>query len=63
MLGTLYSTNPDDTLKAVLANDPLTGMQVTINPNTKRVVAPDDFPLGDFKIDTYQLVTLTLPPP
>ena len=57
MLGTLYTgsgTRPD----TVVANDPWTGMQVTIDPATKRVVSPANFPLTDFKVDGYQTVTL-----
>jgi hypothetical protein len=57
MLGTLYTKNPDNSLSAVIANDPWTGWQVAIDPVSKTVVTPN-FPLADFKIDGYQPVTI-----
>ena len=57
LLGTLH-TESGNALDAVIANDPWTGMQVTIDPATKRVVWPADFPLTGFKVDGYQPVTL-----
>lgn len=35
--------------------------QVTIDPVTKKGIAPANFPLADFKVDRYQPVTLKLP--
>jgi len=58
MLATLYTNDSDNKLSAVVANDPWTGWQVLINPQTKRVVSPANFPLADFKIDAYQAVML-----
>jgi hypothetical protein len=40
----------------VLANDPWTGTQVEINPATKKVVTPANFPLKNFTVDGYQPV-------
>jgi hypothetical protein len=57
MLGTLYTLS-GNALAGVIANDPWTGMQVTIDPATKRVVWPTNYPLANFKVDGYQPVTL-----
>src|SRR5262249_18617334 len=61
MLGTLYTRNASQTVDAVIANDPFTGQQVTIDPTTKKVVAPADFPLRNFTVKGYQRVVLKLP--
>jgi hypothetical protein len=58
MLGTLYTVDNRGRLAAVVAHDPWTGAQLVIDPNTKTVVAPSDFPLAGFTIDGYQPVTL-----
>ena len=42
----------------IVANDPWTGQQVRINRSTKAVVAPAGFPLAQFKVDGFQVVTL-----
>jgi hypothetical protein len=57
MLGTLYTTDGANAT-AVIAHDPLTGLQVTIDPATKRVVSPANFPLATFKVDAYRAVTV-----
>jgi hypothetical protein len=57
LLGTLYTAS-GNVLDSVIANDPWTGMQVTIDPATKKVVWPADFPLANFKVDGYQPVTV-----
>jgi hypothetical protein len=57
LLGTLYTAS-GNALDAVIANDPWTGLQVTIDPATKKVVWPADYPLANFKVDGYQPVTL-----
>jgi len=57
LLGTLYTT-AGNALSAVIANDPWTGQQVTIDPATKQIVWPANYPLTGFKIDGYQPVTL-----
>ncbi len=60
MLGTLYTTNAGGTATAVVANDPFTGKQVTIDPATKRVLSPSGFPLTNFKVNGYQTVTIDI---
>lgn len=62
MLGTLYTKNADGTVKAVIADDPATGQQVQIDPTTKKVIAPADFPLAHFLVNGYRPVTLEFPP-
>jgi len=61
VLGTLFREDSSGTVTAVVANDPWTGRQVTIDPSTKQVIAPAGFPLANFTIDAYRAVTL-LPP-
>ena len=63
MLGTLYIDDGTGTPLAIIAHDPWTGRQVRIDPVTKRVVAPADFPLAGFKINGYRAVKLISPPP
>lgn len=58
MLATLYTKDSNNTVTDVIANDPWTGQQVTINPTTKKVVSPANFPLPNFTVDGYQPVTL-----
>ncbi len=58
MLATLYTQNADNSVNTVVANDPRTGMQVEIDPVTKTVVSPQNFPLANFKIDGYQAVAV-----
>src|SRR5262249_36608206 len=43
MLATLYTKNPNNSAKTVVANDPFTGTQLEISPVTKKVVG--SFPL------------------
>jgi len=57
LLGTLH-TKRGKKVSAIVANDPWTGKQVTIDPATKRVVSPENFPLNNFTVDGYQPVTL-----
>jgi hypothetical protein len=58
MLATLYTRNNDNSLGPVIANDPWTGQQVEIDPVTKRVIAPSDFPLANFKVNGLRTVTV-----
>ena len=58
MLGTLYRKDGGGNPTAVIAHDPWTGQQVTIDPATKKVVTPADFPLTNFKVNAYQPVTV-----
>jgi hypothetical protein len=58
MLATLFTTNPNKTVSAVVADDPWTGWQVMIDPATKQVVSPSNFPLKNFKVNGYQTVTV-----
>jgi len=62
MLGTLYTKNPDNSLALIVANDPRTGLQVQIDPNTKMVVAPANFPLTNFTVNGYQPVSIDAGP-
>ena len=57
MLGTLY-TKTGATMDTVVANDPWTGMQVEIDQETKTVVSPAGFPLTNFKVNGYRVVTI-----
>jgi hypothetical protein len=57
MLGTLHTEKSIGKVTAVLADDPWTGRQVSIDPKTKRVTSPG-FPLEDFEVDAFQEVTL-----
>jgi hypothetical protein len=57
MLATLY-TKVGGSVQTIVANDPWTGTQVEINPITKKVVTPSNFPLKDFTVDGYQAVTV-----
>ncbi|MGB7256467.1 MAG: hypothetical protein WBD48_00145 [Pseudolabrys sp.] len=57
MLATMY-TRPSATVGTVVANDPWTGTQVEINPSTRTVISPRNFPLANFKVDGYQAVTV-----
>jgi hypothetical protein len=57
LLGTLYTTF-GNAVGAVIANDPWTGDQVMIDPATRKVVSPANYPLANFRIDGYQPVTL-----
>jgi hypothetical protein len=57
LLGTLYTKHADGSVSTVVANDPLTGEQIEIDPLTKKVLSPN-FPLAKFKVNGYQAVTL-----
>jgi hypothetical protein len=59
MLGTLYTTKADGSVARIIANDPLTGRQIEINPKTKKVVG--GHPLNDLTIDGFRPVTMKLP--
>jgi hypothetical protein len=58
MVATSFTTDADGNVTAVVADDPWTGLQVRIDPATKRVVAPADFPLAHFTVNAFQTVTL-----
>jgi hypothetical protein len=62
MLATLFTSDEQGTVTALVADDPWTGTQVRIDPTTKQVVFPPDFPLSGFTVDGYQTVTLITPP-
>lgn len=57
MLATLY-TKSGAGIGAVIANDPWTGRQVEIDPVTKKVVSPDDFPLKNFRVNAFQTAAI-----
>jgi hypothetical protein len=60
LLGTLYTRDPGNGVNAVVANDPSTGEQVHIDPATKKVIVPADFPLKNFKVNGYRPVRFRL---
>lgn len=62
MLATLYTKGPHGSASAIVANDPWTGRQVEIDPVTRKVISPANFPLKDFTVNAFQAVTITLPP-
>jgi hypothetical protein len=57
LLGTMYTAADGGSIRRVVANDPASGSQVEIHPNTKRVVTPD-FPLADFRVNGYRAVAI-----
>ncbi|MGH6789850.1 MAG: ZmpA/ZmpB/ZmpC family metallo-endopeptidase-related protein [Pseudolabrys sp.] len=61
MLGTLFTSDENGKILAVIANDPFTGAQIQIDPVKKTVAAPRSFPLKGFKVDAYQVVTIAIP--
>jgi hypothetical protein len=61
MLGTLYTKDSGNNVDAIVANDPFTGQQVRIDPATKAVISPANFPLKNFRVNGYRPVTLVLP--
>ncbi len=58
MLGTLYTQSPGNPVDTVVANDPATGLQVEIDPATKKVISPPNFPLANFTVNGYQAVAV-----
>jgi hypothetical protein len=46
----------------IVANDPRTGLQVQIDPSTKMVVAPANFPLTNFTVNGYRPVSIDAGP-
>jgi hypothetical protein len=58
LLATSLVTAANGAVTEIVANDPWTGQQVRINRNTKTVVAPAGFPLSQFKVDGFRIVTL-----
>ncbi len=61
MLATSYTVNADGQVNGIIANDPWTGQQVTIDPVTKSVTSPENHPLLDFVVSGFQIVTLGAP--
>jgi len=51
---TMLATSVKDGM--IVANDPWTGKQVLINPNTNKVVDPPNFALPNFVVTAYQVV-------
>ncbi len=58
MLATLFTTDGAGATTNLIANDPWTGTQVWIDPTTHQVVRPANFPLTNFTVDGYRVVTL-----
>ena len=57
LLATLFTTDSKGTLTAVIADDPWTGLQVRLDPITRQVISPPNFPLAGFTVDAYQAMT------
>jgi hypothetical protein len=58
MLATSFVTDDGGAIVGVIANDPWTGRQVTIDPTTKAVIVPANFPLENFAVDAYAAISL-----
>jgi hypothetical protein len=58
MLATAFTVDLSDEVTGVLADDPWTGVQVTIDPVSKTVISPGGFPLPGFTVDGFVVVTL-----
>lgn len=58
MLATLFTADSSNVTTALVANDPWTGQQVFIDPATRRVTRPANFPLVNFRVNGYRVVTL-----
>jgi hypothetical protein len=61
MLATLYITDASNVVTAVIANDPFTWRQVKIDPVSKHVTSPANYPLPNFTVTGYRPVTLLFP--
>ncbi|MGB7257379.1 MAG: GLUG motif-containing protein [Pseudolabrys sp.] len=57
MLATMY-TKAGAFAQTIVANDPWTGAQVEIDPVSKKVISPRNFPLANFTVNGYQAVTV-----
>jgi hypothetical protein len=57
MLATSFIVDGVGTVTAIVANDPWTGQQVRIDPFTKMVASPAAFPLENFKVNGFRVVT------
>jgi hypothetical protein len=58
MLATSFTVGEGGAIESLVANDPWTGRQVRIDPATKRVIAPADFPLANFQVDQFRVVSI-----
>lgn len=58
MLATLFTADSSNVTIALVALDPWTGQQVFIDPTTRQVTRPAGFPLANFKVDGYVVMTL-----
>jgi hypothetical protein len=58
MVATLFTVNDSNVTTGLVANDPWTGQQVTIDPATRQVTRPANFPLTNFRVDAYRVMTL-----
>jgi hypothetical protein len=58
LLGTLFALDAKSKTAAVVGNDPWIGQQVMIDPKTRTVTSPENFPLANFKVDGYQSVKI-----
>jgi hypothetical protein len=58
LLATSFTDKKDGTVTGLVADDPWTGRQVLIDPISKAVTAPANFPLQGFNVTRFQTVTL-----
>ncbi|MGH6790059.1 MAG: GLUG motif-containing protein [Pseudolabrys sp.] len=58
MLATLFTKTASGSASTIVANDPWTGWQVEIDPASKKIVSPVNFPLANFKVNGFQAVTI-----
>ena len=61
MLATSYTVDPGGALSRIFANDPWTGRQVQIDPDSKMVAGSAVFPLWNWRMDGYQVVRFREP--
>jgi hypothetical protein len=58
LLATSFTDKNDGSITGLVADDPWTGHQVLIDPDSKAVSRPADFPLHGFQVTRFQTVTL-----
>jgi hypothetical protein len=61
LLATSYTVDAEGAVNGIIANDPWTGEQVTIDPAKKSFTSPGNHPLGGFVVNGFQVVTLSAP--
>jgi hypothetical protein len=58
LLATSFTDKADGSITGLVADDPWTGHQVLIDPDSKAVSRPAHFPLHGFKVTRFQTVAL-----